>query len=588
VIGGVYGLNVEFDAFIIAFEGVIWMLFLIGEESLGPAFLPVFMDAKQSGNEEKAWRFTSTIFNIQLLILLPIVALLHFFPQQTIDFLTRTDVTASVEDAAKQAQKRLLAIQFLGAMAPCLIGISLGSLTYMVLNGYKKFFWPAFADAALKIALVGGVVFGQRLGLNEQSLVVGALAAGVAKLSVHFFALGGKLKLYRPVIDFSDPYTRKFFMLVAPLLAGIVFAKVRDYYNNIYILSALEPGMVAINSNGRKIFNAIGSLVPYPLSIAMFPFFCELVERNDRASLGRFLTRSSRMLMLLFIPLAMVIFTLSEPLGRLIFETGKVDQASATTIGMINGFYCLVLPFTALEAVFMQAYFSTHRMGSVTVIGIVFSTLSMVVSYIGVVHYGMRGIDAVILVAVGFSISRALKTIALATLLKVQGLPLLPVGETIGFLACIALIGILAGAASFGASRGVEKVWPRKAPVVVADNAKKETPAPKAEPKADGDVSKDAPAKNDGKVEKKAEETSRFKRILNTAMKYAKTLGRIALDAALRLGVPGICAASVFVIGCKLLRLTELNDMIGYAKEKLNRRKKKNEPPQNPETPSVA
>jgi peptidoglycan biosynthesis protein MviN/MurJ (putative lipid II flippase) len=488
------------------------------------------------------------------MILLPIVALLHFFPGQTIDFLTRSDSMASVADAAKQLEKRDLAVQFLGAMAPCLIGISLGSLTYMVLNGYKKFFWPAFADAALKIALVGGVVIGQQLGMSAQSLVVGALAAGAAKIAVHFFALSGKLRLYRPTLDLNDPYTRKFFLLVAPLIFGIVFAKVRDYYNNIYILSALEPGMVAINSSGRKIFNAIGSLVPYPLSIAMFPFFCELVERNDRDSLGKFLTRSSRMLLLLFIPLAIVIFTLSEPLGRLVFETGKVGAASATTIGMVNGFYCLVLPFTALEAVFMQAYFSTHRMAAVTIVGITFSSLSMAVSYVGIVRYEMRGIDAVVLVAVGFTISRALKTIALATLLKVQGLPLLPVKETAFFAVRVIVLGVACGATAYGSLKAVERVMPGK-PREVAVEAKK-----------------DEPATDPTKVEKKKPESSGLK---------------AALNAATRLAFPGFATVIVFLIGCKLLRLTELNDMIGYAKEKVKRRKKKGDPPRNPEPSSV-
>jgi len=554
-------MGVEYDAFVIAFEGVIWTLFLIGEESLGPAFLPIFMDAKEKDGEERAWRFTSTLMNLQLGILLVVTAILFFFPQQAVDLLTRSD---SVKDTAETARLQLrsdLAVRFLGTMAPTLIGISLSSLTYMVLNGYKQFFWPAFADAALKMALVGGVVVGHQMGLSNDALILGALAAGFAKITVHLYALGSRLKLYRPTIDLKDPYVQKFLYLVAPLLIGIVFAKTRDYFNNIYILSQLETGMLAINSAGRKIFNTVGSLVPYPLSIAMFPFFCELVAKDDNKALGDFLTRSSRMLILLFLPLSVVIFMLSDPLGRLVFETGKVDGASAASVGLINSFYCMVLPFQALEFIFMQAYFSTQRMFSVTLIGIVFSAMTMVISYVGVVHFGLKGIDAVIVVALGYTVARALKAITLVTLLKMRGLPVLPFGPTLFFALRVIVLGLACGGASYASLKVVDRFIPSE------KTAAAETAVPKA---ADLPPTEAAPVTQSPET---AEQPKDSKAAAPAKKKSTSGL-RAALRAAPRLAIPGLAAVAVFLLGCKLLRLGELDEMIAFAKEKMRRKKK--------------
>ncbi|GAG20999.1 unnamed protein product, partial [marine sediment metagenome] len=52
VIGGVYGLEDVTDAYTIAINGVVFALYLIVEESMGPSFLPVFIyGLKEDGDE---------------------------------------------------------------------------------------------------------------------------------------------------------------------------------------------------------------------------------------------------------------------------------------------------------------------------------------------------------------------------------------------------------------------------------------------------------------------------------------------------------------------------------------------------------
>jgi hypothetical protein len=51
------------------------------------------------------------------------------------------------------------------------------------------------------------------------------------------------------------------------------------------------------------------------------------------------------------------------------------------------------------------------------------------------------------------------------------------------------------------------------------------------------------------------------------------------LRAAPQLALPGLAAIAVFFVGCKILRMSELDEMVAFAKEKLKRKKTK--PPQN-------
>ncbi|MCW8133611.1 MAG: oligosaccharide flippase family protein [Planctomycetota bacterium] len=575
---GHYHYGAESDAFVFVFEGILWSVFLIGEESLGPAFLPVFMSAREKDSEAAAWRFTSVLLLLQTAILMAAIAALMLFPDDAVRLFSR--FKSDADAGAGGISRAELSTHFLRLMAPSLLGLSIGSLTYMVLNGYKKFFWPAFADAMLKLALVAGIVIGHRMGLKADALIAGVLAAGVTKIAVHLYALRGHLSKFRFTLDLKDPHLRKFLLLVAPLLAGIVFAKMRDYFNNIYVISSLETGLLSIYSFGRKIYNAVGFLVPYPLSLALFPFLCELVDRDDRAQMGAFLTRASRIMLMIFLPVSAVIVVLSVPMAQTLYQTGgKMGAEEVALAGRVNAIYSAVLPFYALETILMQAYFSSRRVVSVTVIGIFFSALSMVVSWVGIVHYQLKGEDALMLVALGFTVSRVLKALALIAVLKMTGLPLMPLGPMISFSVRAILLTAACAGAALGTLRAVERALP-DAKASAGEEAPREEEKTRApEPsKTEPALEEKSSAKTEAPAEAKTDAAEPAKKDGGKPKKKSSTM-RALLQSGPELALPGLAAGIVFLLGCKLLRFEEFDLMIEYAKQKLRNRRAKNNPP---------
>ena len=514
VIGHYYGFSGVNDVFVATF-GLLNSIFLIGEESLAPGYLPVFRQAKEEDGEERAWLFSSTLLNLYFLVVLLAVVLLVSFPAEAVKILTR--FRYAEDGAGGDISRAALAAHFLRGMAPALLGLSVGSVTYTMLVGYKRFFWPAIAEAGLKAALVAAVLFGRRLGLGDDALIAGVLAAGVTKIAIHLLALGGKLRHWRPALQLTSPRFKRFFILVAPLLAGILFAKLRDLFNYIYVLSELkQEGYLAINSYGRQMYTAVGWIVPYPLSIAMLPFLVDMVAKEDAKSVGQFLTRACRMLLVVFVPLAAVLAVLAPALAQFFYQTGKVTAADAARVGQVSAVYTAVIPFYALEMVFMQAYFSTHRTLSVTIIGLIFSALSMVASYMGVVQYGLNGLPAVLCVASSFTATKALKCVTLVSYLKLKALPLMPLKPTLGFLARLLPMAAACAAAAWGVYAVVERALPTGQAALSGSAA--------------------------------------------------------MLRAVPKLAPPGLAALIVFFLGCKLLRLSELDEMVAFTKEKLRRK----------------
>lgn len=421
-----------------AFEGWLFSIFLIGEEVIGPAFLPVFMGEMDTRDENAAWSFSNTVLSVQFLILLAVCLLVMLFPGHAIRLITAWSPSAQVD-------KYELARGSLVWMAPALICLSLGSTTYMILNGYKRFFLAAFGDASWKFTVVVAVALGVGVfGMDHRALIFGLVLGSVAKLLTHLLGMLREARFIRPKFDLRNPAFRTLVALMLPLICGILFAKVRDVFNHVWVLSNIKTdGLMQANLFGRKLYGALGWLVPYALSIAMFPFLCELVDRDDRKQFGEILSNSARMLLSVFIPFSLVCLVLAKPISFFLFHGGKVTEEVAGWTSVSMACYTLVLPAAAVEYLLMQAFFANRKMISVTVIGMIFSALSMAVSYAAVVVCGMRGAAALAAIALGFTLSRTLKSATLAIVLK-RKIDFFPFRETALFLLRATATGIAA------------------------------------------------------------------------------------------------------------------------------------------------
>ena len=441
----------------VAFEACLFSVFLIGEEVIGPTFLPVFMRQMDRHGEPSAWRFANTVLTVQALLLLVVTALMVGLPAAIVRALTAWN-------AAERPGQFELAVDSLRAVAPGLICLSLGSTTYMILNGYKRFFLAALGDASWKFCVILAVAVGIGwAGLGPSMIVLGLVLGSAAKLLTHLCGLGRRVTRFRVRFDLRSPAVRTMIVLMLPLIAGILVAKARDIFNNVSVLSHLETvGLIQANSFGRKLYQPIGWLVPYSLSIAMFPFFCELVDFKANDKLGRLLTDSARMLLSLFIPLTLVCVVLARPITELLFRGGEFTQQNVGWTSVSMACYTLVLPAASIEYLLMQAFFANRRMVSVTVIGIVFSLLSMAISYLGVVVLGLGGAWALAAIAGGFAVSRMLKSTTLIVLLK-RNVPCFEPAATLGFLARATLAGVAAAAACYAVREAFETVLPTPA-----------------------------------------------------------------------------------------------------------------------------
>jgi peptidoglycan biosynthesis protein MviN/MurJ (putative lipid II flippase) len=425
--------------YIVAFESCIFSLFLIGEEVIGPAFLPIFMKELSDGGENSAWRFANAMLTIQLIVLGLVVSVLYLLPGPIIELVTAWD-------DSRGADRFALAKRSLSLLAPALICFSVGSTTYMILNGYKRFFCAALGDAAWKLCVLIFVAVGIGIfGFGTTSMIAGIVIGSMAKLLTHIVGMPDKISNFRISTHWNNPALRAMFLLMLPLIGGIVFARVRDVFTNVWVLSHIDTeGLMTANAVGRKLVESIVWLVPYTISIAIFPYFCDLAARNDSEQFGRLLSSSVRMLLSVFIPLAFVCATMAQPVTTLLFLSDKFDMTMVAWASASMACYVFVLPGQAIEQLLIQAFFAKRRMVAIVVLGVLFSSMSMGICYVGIVLYGARGATALAVIALSVVARRILKATAMIIVLR-KNVPCFPPMQTLSFLLRTTLTG--AGAA---------------------------------------------------------------------------------------------------------------------------------------------
>lgn len=453
LIGG-YCDPVTRDLFSFSFDTVFLGIFLIGEEAFAPVFLPLFM-AQLKKSEAEAWEFAGTALTFQFFLTTLLAGLCGLFPAQIVSLLTAWD------SAGANPLYEKLAPDYVRYMSLGLFGVCFSSLTYALLNGYKRFFRAALGDALLKVGVVGGLIMGIILKgeLSAETagiaLSAGVVAGSIFKLLIHLSGLRRELPMLKLNLRFLSPVFRQYLWLVLPLLIGVFFARFRDTFNQAYILSNIhEEGLLAANVWGRKIYQAVSAILPYALSIAVFPFLCELQQARDKARQGTVLTHSCLLLLLICAPLAALFCGVSGPLARVIYETGKFTAHDSALVATSTFCYTLVLPFYALEMVLMQAFFAEKKTLAVTLIGIVFSSLSIGLSALGILCFRWEGAMALIAVAGGYTLSRLLKTVTLSVYAG-RFVPFFPDTDSRRFVVAVLLVSVLTGLTAYAAARSV-------------------------------------------------------------------------------------------------------------------------------------
>lgn len=413
---------------------IVTRFWLVFEKVVNPAFLPQFIAALKEDGEEEAWRLASTAILLLLALLLGATALGWVFMPQLVGFLSQKSNAQQVALTISSSRILLLGLLTLGT----------SSLTYTILNGYKRFVWAAVGDALWKTGVFGGAALAfllyhkpigalvalqktapsalheaqlLSLGLKSLQLILGGFLIGsILKLVPHLLAIGPKWRMFRPRLDLSNPRVRVMLALALPLILGIVISETRGFYLQRL---ADDPSIQIPASRfalklSRLINDTFIQVFPYALSIGIFPFLADLARERDKQPLTDLIVRALRVCFFVFIPLTAILIALRSPLLHALWTGGRLT--SRETLQIVPPYIAFTLGLTgfACEMMLGQAFYALTRTWAPTMIGLAVSVVWVIFAKFGVENLGW-GLAAI---AGAESFSKSLKCVVMWMMLK--------------------------------------------------------------------------------------------------------------------------------------------------------------------------
>lgn len=365
------------DAYFAAFNIPDFFFFTLAAGALGVAFMPVLSDQLHKGNRQAAWRISSSLMNLMVIIMAVVGVIMLVFARPLIHHVVAPGLDP------EQLNSATIIMRFL-AFNPLLFSIS-GVLTSIQQTNGRFFFYaiaPLFYNLTIIISIF---VFKNNLGIV--GLGIGALIGGFLQLAIVIVGLWKLNFRWRPGIRFKDPEFKTVLKNLPPrsLDQGV------DQVENIvetHIASGLGSGSITNYNNAFILSTAPILLVGTAISTAAFPRLTARLSQHRPDLFRRDFLMVLRAMIWISMPVIVVCFFGRGYLARLIYSQGNQQ------IAIIFGYLTLAILFRIIYSIISRWFYAQKDTVTPLIISIIAIALNifLAVTLARPSSYGVAGL----------------------------------------------------------------------------------------------------------------------------------------------------------------------------------------------------
>jgi len=200
------GLTAELDAFYAAFKLPDLLFTIVAGGALATAFIPVFAEYLTDEDQEGAWRLTSAVTNLVIIV----VSLLALMAAIFAPWLVRVMIAPGFDLAQQHETVGIMRIILISTL---FFGIS--AVHGSALHGFRHFLMPALAPVLYPVGVIIGAIFLVPTW-GTQGLAIGAVIGAFLHLIVKLPVLLHYGFRWWPVLDLGQPNLRRVLILMGP------------------------------------------------------------------------------------------------------------------------------------------------------------------------------------------------------------------------------------------------------------------------------------------------------------------------------------------------------------------------------------
>jgi len=348
VIGRVFGIAPELDAYYAAFELPDGLFTVVAGAALVTALMPLLTARLEQPSRDDVWHLVSAVLNWVLLIVAGVSAAALVLAPQVIALVAPGFDAYRAELATRLM--RLVLLQTLIASA--------SSIATSSLQAHQHFLLPAAAPLAYTLGRIGGALFlAPRLG------IFGLAYGGLAGTLGHFLIQVPGLLHYRArwVPTLHDPDLRPLLKLMVPRMLGLG-ATYLTFVLPTFLGSRLETGMIAAYEYAWRLMQFPETIIGTALGITVFPTLAAYANAGERSALKQTTGWALRLILALGLPAAVMMALVGRALIALMFQRGAFDAAATARVYVALQWLTLALVAHALLEVVARFFFAQRDM----------------------------------------------------------------------------------------------------------------------------------------------------------------------------------------------------------------------------------
>lgn len=368
LLAGTFGASIDLSIYYAAFRVPDFIYNVLFAGSIIVAFLPVFAEYYIK-NKDEAWKMSSYVLNVFLLLAFILMSLLFIFAPQIIGII--------VPGFESDAKEKTVSLARLMLLSPLFFGIS--SFFSSFLQYFNKFLAYSLAPLLYNLGIILGIIF-----LSPQFGIFGAGIGVVFGAAAHLlvqipFASRCGFK-YFPVFSFKHPAVLKiinltFFRSLAASLSQINFMVIAA------VASGISLGAVAIfNLSFNLSFLPIG-ILGVSFATAVFPKLSKNWAEGKKEEFYNDFSLVFKRILFAAYPVAILFFILREPIVGMILQTGQFGMKDAALTAACLGIYSFAIVPQCLAPIILRGFFSVKDTKTPAILAFLFVGLNIILSF---------------------------------------------------------------------------------------------------------------------------------------------------------------------------------------------------------------
>ncbi|MDU1910653.1 murein biosynthesis integral membrane protein MurJ [Fusobacterium sp.] len=380
IIAYYFGASAATDAYFSAFKISNFFRQLLGEGALGSSFIPLYNEKIETEGEEKGKEFIYSILNLIFIFSTIVTLLMIIFSQNIINLIVN----------GFPAETKILASQLLKIMSVYFIFISISGMICAMLNNFKQFAIPASTSIFFNLAIIlASMGFSKTFGIS--ALAYGVVIGGIFQLLVVLPSFFKIVKGYSFKINWRDPYLKKIFILMCPMLVGIVARQLNTIVDQVFASYLQEGGVTALENATRLYLLPVG-VFGVSISTVIFPVLAKAVAKNDLKTAENNIVKGLNILLFLIIPSMAVLTFYSADVIRLTLSYGKFGEDAVKVTSEVLLYYSLGLYFYTAIYLMTRAFYSVKNSSYPVRFSIVSIIINIILNFILIKPMAYRGL----------------------------------------------------------------------------------------------------------------------------------------------------------------------------------------------------